>query len=328
MVDEDRNLAFTNYKPDFLVTLLWPQLDYFKLMLDPDPYGVAIFGVDRIGYFTKTIDSLAIDHVLYFVRFRRRDLFSFLKTFDSAIWTGMYLSILSVSAALINTKKIRISRIFGSQLLLVSNAILTPACNYQDMRHLLRPVQKLLFVLWLSLAMLLQWFFGGDMFSKLAMDAKPIVIDSLWDLHHLEPNLVIKTVDVNMVDDVEDRKSPFNPSSPYFDDFTSRLELLDFREVANVTAIVEGAFGHDPHHPDQSRCIVGLKQYLLYINNFYRDGVYRKVMHVSNEGADAYPHMFTRMLTADEREAWAMDYVLVMLEIFAYKSICIINYFL
>lgn len=280
-----------------MLSLLWPQLDYVLLFTEQNPFGLAAFGITEIGRPTTSLGNVEIEHVLYFVRPPQKvNSFAFLQSFGLEVWILILFSIVLVILALSDPKNP--VTILGRQAAFVS--------DYRIIRHRLLPVQKALLILWLTATMVLQNHFGGVMFDKLVQEPKPRVIDNLDDLA-AEPHLTIRITDFQMLGGATGLKSPLNPASKHFNDFSRRLDLIEFREVSNMRAVVRNTFGDVINAPKNWNCLMGLKDYLNYIKNSLDGGRYRKRLHVSQEGAATQPYTFAELMTADAKEKKAME---------------------
>lgn len=293
-----------------MLCLLWPQLEYTRVLFDKDPFGLASFGVDKLGKMTRVLGVVDIDHVIYFIRPpAKAETFAFLETFDWEIWAAIFLGAQLVTLVL--TDPANPSTFFGRQGAVVFRAIFTFTSDHRVIRHRLIPAQRALLMLWLTGTMLLQYIFGGDMFEKLVKDPKEVVIDNLDDLM-AEPGITIRITDTQMIDEqsVQTKKSPLNPDSKYYGPLSARLDYIDFQEVTDMKAIAIATFGDDViNSPKTWNCLMGLKDYLNYMKNSLDGGRYRDILHVSQEGAATQVYAFAELMIADSKEKFAMDYV-------------------
>lgn len=301
MAQEDRNAAFVKFKPDFIVALLWPQLEYIRFMFfEEDPLGLRMLGVHKIGGMTEVVGIVDIDHVLYFKLARKRSLFKFLEAFDSQIWTSLVFLFFAI---LFSTFKRKIG--FCRWIFMSLSSLLSFSTDIQKFRSNLHGIQTSLFLVWMTFCFLLQSLFGGDMFAHLALEPKSLILDSLEDLH--QSNVRIKTVDVAMLDGSRDTS---NTSFSYqFEAFGDRVEFFTMEEVFNPQLIVENFWEPRTRTGDVSTCNVGPKAMMDYFQSTFQGGRFRDILHVSKEGGDAQTHSFSWLLTADKKERWAMDHV-------------------
>lgn len=303
--DEDRHAAFAKFKPDFIISLLWPQLEYFKVFYEEDPFGLSMFGIKQIAHLSPPIGVVELDHILYYKQTEPRDVFAFITAFDKYIWSCIFVAALAVSILSCDfTKGIRD---FMKQYFLAITSIVNMASSYRHLKYRFE-TSKYLLALWLALTMIIQQYFGGDLLATLAMEPKPILIDSFNDLRN--KSIGIAALDVDMIDgDDGSVESYFNPDSEYSRDLTSRLSLFGLNEVADTKKLAKNLLGNGLEDISTAKAILGPKTYVEYAKNFFEDGKYRDVTHVSSEGADAQFHVFGRLLTADSKEGHAMDYM-------------------
>lgn len=310
IVNEDRHAAFVKHKPDFLVSMFWPQLEYFRALYeDYFELGLEALGLDKIAYTTAPIGNVEMDHILYFKRKAKKDIFAFIWALDNASWSGIFLSAFVVALFLSNYEGRKLGG-FGKQCFLAMTAVVLYSSHYNLDRYK-QTIVKYLIVLWLTATMLLQYLFGGDMAANLAMEPRPILIDSFDDLRNT--NVTIYCLDTEMVKESgQAEKEYFNPIFDYYEDFTRRLTLLGFKLMATPGGVAEVNFGPENGTAEIDSLLMGPKSYVDYIQTHFRGGAYRDNTHVSRHGPNSVFYCFGRILTADSRETWAMDYTYVM----------------
>lgn len=272
-------------------------MEYFRIFYEEDPLGLNL-GVEKLAYMTKPIGNIDIDHIWYWKMNDTQSVLSFVSALDSLSWTALMTSISSVSLV---TSDFAMSKI-GNSFFLAITALIVYSSHYNLKRY--KRVIKYLILLWLTATMLLQLLFGGDLAANLAMEAKAILIDSFDDLRN--KNISIYGVKMEMIEKSNSEVYYFNPCSDYYDDFTSRLKLFNLSFAAKPGVLTEITFGLQKN---KEACLIGPKSFLDYLRNHYKEGMFRESTHVSKEGGNSMFHIFCRILTADERETWAMDFV-------------------
>lgn len=292
---EDRHEAFVIFKPDFAVTLIWPQLEYLRFVSEEDPLGLRKFGIKNIVEIVRPIGNVDIDHIWYYKSNETRNIFAFVETLDGASWSAILLSAFFVSLL---TSAFVISN-FGSQFFKSITTVFQISSHYDLAKYQSFAIRSLI-ITWLTVTMLLQQYFGGDLAANLAIEPHPKVIDSLNDL--TKHNITIYAPNIEMMFETsEARKHYFNAEFDYYEDLTKNLVLLDVVDAGNL--------GEITFRRNVDACLMGLKLFIEYRRNHFRGGEYRDKTHVSSEGGSSMFHTFGKLLTADETEGQAMDYV-------------------
>lgn len=301
--DEDRHAAFSIFKPDFIISLIWPQLDYVRMVFqEEDSFDLKKFGIERVGWLTKSPGVVETDHILFFSLKRRRPLFSFLKVFDKEVW---FLIVVNALAVMITTRRKNIP--FKDWCFLTLRTLVSFSCDIQRFRKRISRFQAVLFILWMMACYLLQIFFGGDMFATLAIDPSPLVLNSLTDLE--KSSIRIKTVNVEMLDGpvVNKSQTAFIPITAQYKNLADRFEYFPFEEMFNMRLLIENFWVRKSREKQYDACTLAPKPLQSFIRNIYDKGFFRNKLHVSESGGDAQLHIFLRSLTADDKEAQAVD---------------------
>lgn len=323
---------------------MWPQLEYMKIVFESNSVGAKAFGIDQTGWLTKPLGVVEIDHVLYFKTPVPRDLFVFCDAFYLDTWIIILASAIFVSLVLCY-KGIERNRMFEriapgihfqefrnpefqssaflrflSQLVFALTSLITftPESNRVNSYRL--SCQKTLFVTWLTMTMILQQYFAGDMMSMLAMEPKPFVIDTLDDLRN--KSIIIKALNVQLVSESNDsKKAYFDPKSDYYEDFTNRLEMISVTDILKIDELADEIFGDGVTRPKKDACLMLRKELLESLYNV-KDPLFRQQTHVSSEGTSAQFHAFLQTLIADKTESWAVNFALVF-----FCTFCIFEFF-
>lgn len=312
---EERHAAFVIFKPDFVIALVWPQLEYVRLtFLEEDPFGLKMLGIDRIGWFTKSLGVVEVDYILYYsIKPSKRPLFSFVSVFDVELWILIFILAFSIllTTSIKPLSKFCIKEYFRHLFVwnfVILNSMLTFSTDIRKYRKKLILAQSSLFLLWMTFCYFLQSLFGGDMFAQLALEPKPIVIDSLSDLR--KDTIKIQAVDVEMIGESRsDSKTTFSSTKSFYKELANRIEYLPLEVTFDMKLRIETSWGKRGDKPRYGTCSLNPKMVLNYIKNTFDNGRFREILHVSKEGGEAQMHVFPRVRTADEKESFAMDYV-------------------
>lgn len=311
IVNEDRHLAYLEFKPDYLLTVIWPQLEYVAIPSDMDPFGLKALDMDQIGHLTKILGSIETDHIFYFKKPRPRRALMFLHTYDVQIWLSIIIS--NILVAMVTKPQqfvlIRQRRPLPTKtpsvvswFLKVVRASIAMSYDFRPYRKYLLAIQYGVLIGWIGVKMILRSAFGGHVFAMLAMEPRPVVVDSFDDLR--ATNIRIRTIDVDMVGS-SGHDNPFLRKYPELGD---RIEFFDFSELTDSKLLIEKTFGQEAV-PKMDVCMIGFKSYQEYIKNNFDSGRFREIGHVSQKDGTEQIYGLFRLVLTDREKAVAVDTV-------------------
>lgn len=302
---EEPLAAFAIFKPDFMIGLFHPMLDFVRLLHDEKTLILshAMFGSKKISDITKAIGEVELHSIMYWTRPPHRALFSFVTIFDSQTWICTAVAIIALSFCTHNSK---VSS-WPDWCFLIITSTLNLTFNICRFRQHLAKIQIALLLIWIVICMLLEVFFGGDMLAELAKEAKPIVIDSLENLS--KESIKIHTMDINIATNEIENNTQIKPTfdHPLLDELWPRVQYLTMGESLNHFLAMKKVFG-TKKHPKTDGCYLSLKSSLFYLKRNYEDGWLDQLTHVSNFVSAEF-HVFISTVVADDYEKYAMDYV-------------------
>lgn len=174
-----------------------------------------------------------------------------------------------------------------------------------------------LFTLWVTVYWFFRTLFGGDMFSCMTTPPRLDVIDSWQDLSDRPYLKILATADFADMDassfgvsgfEFAGRGRYFGKTSPFYDDFTSRLKVESFFELAQTEnyEMPDGEILYSSEFNGSTVLMAiceGLR-YRLY-NSF--SGQLEKKLYVSRSGGDVLPYFIFTSAFAEAKEVAAIN---------------------
>lgn len=240
--DENIFYAAGKFAPDFVLVPLAPQSSYLTFLIDEE-HGVGAFRglMGRKNLFTRTISILDNRCIAYSRRTsRKRNWLSFVTVVNRwvVMATGCSLVLLAFCFAIPPPKRPSWIKSHRSRPLIKNRF-------FRNLRTLTESMFSLsvaaplsfpaLFVLWLTSLWVLQQHYGGEMFSMMSRARRLDVIDSFDVLAKKKHLTIVGASDYSPIDHSQAFRHElfFEPRAEYYDDFTSRLEIVDLFSLQN-----------------------------------------------------------------------------------------------
>lgn len=329
--------AYFTYKPDFMPFPIAPvNSETFNRIVDENNINnqaIVTFTGGRVrNDFSRSLGSVEKECIAYQVRKTKRYLIVamgllFFNAMDRYTAIALVVAMATISlvfVASLNPPLNEWRRHFRRYLGVLVGALFNMATWHGLTKRSGQIKFGLLFTLWLTALWLLQQHYGGDMFGLMSLASRPDLIDSWTDLAD-KPNLRIAAVaDFVKISVFENKRERFfNPESPFYDDFTARLHLVDAFEFEESGRILEVEDPRDPGDPEGSRVSIQVDTTTLdgdtvlmhncdslrykVFNAFC--GTSRDRVHVSESGGEFVPYFIVKTVFANEDDYREMNKV-------------------